>query len=500
MLLRETFSAPFTRRAWWDVRFCATGAMTGIAGFAVVTATLVPALVISASIAGAGCTIVDAWLTRSLLGPSRVSELERTRAIAVEDTAAALRHLERDLHDGAQVRLAAVAMNLGMAQEKAGDDALRELLDAAQAGVSGALADLRRLARGIHPPVLDSGLADALASLAATSPIPVRVRADLPQRPSAAIETMAYFCAAELLANAIKHSSASVIEIVIHTERSRLLRVQVTDDGRGGADPSRGTGLAGLAQRASTVDGTLRVQPARRPDHGDRRAARAAAQGRRLMRVVIAEDAAVLREGLARLLADHGHQACAAVADAEALLAAVAQHAPDVVIADIRMPPTHTDEGLRAAVAIRRDFPSTGVLLFSQYIETRYTARLLESGTGGVGYLLKERVGECRRLHLRTGTGRRRRHRARPGGDRPAAAQRLNGPAADPGLASLTPRERQVLELMAEGRSNAGIAGKLTLSQGAVEKHIATIFGKLSLEPEAADNRRVLAVLRHLSA
>ena len=225
---------------------------------------------LSAAFAGAVCLVAGVWLARgiiaadaramrSMLGPSRVSELERTRAIAVEDAAAALRRVERDLHDGAQVRLAAVAMNLGMAQEKAGDDALRELLAAAQAGVSGALADLRRIARGIHPPALDSGLADALDSLAASSPVPVQVRAELPERPSRAIETMAYFCAAELLANAIKHSSATAIAIAIDSEHGRRLRVRVTDDGRGGADPSRGTGLAGLAQRASTVDGKLQV-------------------------------------------------------------------------------------------------------------------------------------------------------------------------------------------------------------------------------------------------
>jgi signal transduction histidine kinase len=206
-----------------------------------------------------GMTRLDARVTRSLLGPSRVSELERTRAIAVEDAVSTLRRVERDLHDGAQVRLAAVALNLGMAQEKASDDALRELLDAAQAGVSGALADLRRIARGIHPPALDLGLADAVASLAATSPIPARVRVELARRPPAAIETMAYFCAAELLANAIKHSSANRVEIVIDEERAGPLRVSVTDDGAGGADPSLGTGLAGLAQRASTVDGKLHV-------------------------------------------------------------------------------------------------------------------------------------------------------------------------------------------------------------------------------------------------
>jgi DNA-binding NarL/FixJ family response regulator len=211
------------------------------------------------------------------------------------------------------------------------------------------------------------------------------------------------------------------------------------------------------------------------------------------MRVVIAEDAAVLREGLARLLTDRGHEVCAAVADAEALLAAVAEHGPDAVIADIRMPPMHTDEGLRAAVAIRRDFPSTGVLLFSQYIETRYMARLLESGAGGVGYLLKERVGNVAEFVSAL-------ERVAAGGtalDPEVISQLLRKP--DPGLASLTPREREVLGLMAEGRSNSGIAARLVLSGGMVEKHIASIFGKLSLDPEAADNRRVLAVLRYLS-
>jgi DNA-binding NarL/FixJ family response regulator len=210
------------------------------------------------------------------------------------------------------------------------------------------------------------------------------------------------------------------------------------------------------------------------------------------MRVVIAEDAAVLREGLVRLLSDRGHEVCAAVGDAGALRAAVTEHAPDAVIADIRMPPTHTDEGLRAAVDIRRDFPSTGVLLFSQYIETRYTARLLESGAGGVGYLLKDRVANVAEFVSAL-------ERVAGGGtalDPEVIGQLLRRP--DAGLESLTPRERDVLALMAEGRSNSGIAAALTLSGGAVEKHIASIFGKLALEPESADNRRVLAVLRYL--
>jgi signal transduction histidine kinase len=207
----------------------------------------------------------DRRLIRGLLGPSRVSELERTRALAVEDAAAELRRVERDLHDGAQMRLAALAMNLGMAREKVGDDepsdnaTVRELLDAAHRNAIDALADLRDLARGIHPPVLDSGLASALASLATGSAIPASVTADIGERPAPAIETIAYFCAAELIANATKHSYANQIKINIYTERSRVLRLEVTDDGIGGADAARGSGLAGLAQRVSTVDGRIDV-------------------------------------------------------------------------------------------------------------------------------------------------------------------------------------------------------------------------------------------------
>jgi DNA-binding NarL/FixJ family response regulator len=210
------------------------------------------------------------------------------------------------------------------------------------------------------------------------------------------------------------------------------------------------------------------------------------------LRVVIAEDAAVLRAGLTRLITDHGHTVCAAVGDGSALLTAVAEHRPQVAVVDIRMPPAFTDEGLQAALALRRDYPGTGVLLFSQYVETAFTARLLAGDAGGIGYLLKDRVADV--------------------GEFVAALERVaaGGTALDPevvtgllrsqraGVASLTPRERQVLAAMAEGRSNAGIAATLYLSEGAVEKHIASIFGKLRLEPLAEDNRRVLAVLRYL--
>jgi signal transduction histidine kinase len=228
--------------------------------------------VLAAVILARAAVAADAWLARALLGPAsgtalreRVRELERTRSLAVDDAAAVLRRVERDLHDGAQVRLTALAMHLGMAREKAAAgavspadmDAIRELLAIAHGNAVGAAAELRDLARGIHPPVLDTGLPDALASLAAASPIPVTVRADIPERPTQAIETIAYFCAAELLANAIKHSYANKIEINIYSERSHALALTVTDDGVGGADPARGSGLSGLAQRVSTVDGDL---------------------------------------------------------------------------------------------------------------------------------------------------------------------------------------------------------------------------------------------------
>jgi hypothetical protein len=238
--------------------------------FVAVTGAL---LVLAAPWLTRGVVTADRWLIRSLLGPGplaqRVRDLEQARARAVDDSAALLRQVERDLHDGAQVRLAAMAMNLGMAKEKLGAEGeppdvarARELIDAAHRGAKDALVELRELVRGIHPPVLDNGLADALATLAAGSAIPVRVAVDVPVRPTPAIETIAYFCAAELLANATKHSGANKIEIngvIADTERGPVLRLNVSDDGLGGADPQRGSGLAGLARRIGTVDGRLDV-------------------------------------------------------------------------------------------------------------------------------------------------------------------------------------------------------------------------------------------------
>jgi DNA-binding NarL/FixJ family response regulator len=214
------------------------------------------------------------------------------------------------------------------------------------------------------------------------------------------------------------------------------------------------------------------------------------------VRVVIAEDAAVFREGLVRLLEDRGHRVCAAVGDGEALLDAVAAHRPDVAVVDIRMPPTHTDEGLRAALRLRADHPGTGVLVFSQYIETRYAARLLQGNAAGVGYLLKDRVADVAEFTEALA-------RVAAGGtalDPEVVGQLLGAGRHAPGLAGLTAREREVLALMAEGRSNAGIADLLVISGGVVEKHVASIFAKLGLPPAEGDNRRVLAVLHYLEA
>lgn len=222
----------------------------------------------------------------------------------------------------------------------------------------------------------------------------------------------------------------------------------------------------------------------------------------RPLRVVLAEDSVILRDGLVALLARRGHQVLAALGDGETLVREVdtltaAGTPPDVVVADIRMPPNHTDEGLRAALALRAAHPELGVLLFSQYVETRYASRLLAGDARGVGYLLKDRVadvGDFVDALRRVAEG-------QTVLDPEVVSQLLSSSTArDDGVGRLTAREREVLELMAQGRSNGAIAEQLFLSYGAVEKNVAAIFTKLGLEPDAADHRRVLAVLRYLGA
>jgi DNA-binding NarL/FixJ family response regulator len=211
---------------------------------------------------------------------------------------------------------------------------------------------------------------------------------------------------------------------------------------------------------------------------------------------MLAEDSALLREGLARLLADEGHEVTAAVGDADTLLEAVAAGPPDVVVADVRMPPTHTDEGVRAALEIRRRWPSTGVLVLSQYVEGRYATELLGDSGRRVGYLLKDRVmqvGEFLDALERVGAG-------GTAFDPEVVRQLLARSTRTAPLRQLTPRERNVLDLMAQGHTNAAIAQQLYVSQSAVEKHVNAIFDKLGLSGTTGYSRRVLAVLRWLRA
>jgi DNA-binding NarL/FixJ family response regulator len=212
------------------------------------------------------------------------------------------------------------------------------------------------------------------------------------------------------------------------------------------------------------------------------------------MRIVIAEDAAVIRAGLTEILTDRGHEIVAAVGDAEALKDAVAARQPDVAIVDVRMPPSHTDEGLRAAIAIRRDHPGVGILVFSQYVETRYAADLLATRSGGVGYLLKDRVANVAEFTDAV-------TKIAGGGtalDPEVVSGLLNASRHASALSTLTAREHDVLALMAEGRSNSAIADRIFVSERAVEKHISNIFTKLGLPPSDSDHRRVLAVLAYL--
>ena len=215
------------------------------------------------------------------------------------------------------------------------------------------------------------------------------------------------------------------------------------------------------------------------------------------MRVVIAEDSAILRAGLAQLLTLRGHEVSAQVADAAAAIAAVrdsgSEGLPDAVVMDIRMPPTFTDEGIRAALELRAAYPKLGVLVFSQYVEARFAARLLEHGASGFGYLLKDRVADVSEFVDALS-------RVAVGGTAldPEIVTAMLNANADRALAALTPREYEVLGLMAEGRSNAAIGRALVVSDGAVEKHIGNVFSKLGLEPGADEHRRVVAVLRYL--
>jgi DNA-binding NarL/FixJ family response regulator len=210
------------------------------------------------------------------------------------------------------------------------------------------------------------------------------------------------------------------------------------------------------------------------------------------LRVVVADDSVLLREGLVRVLVEAGIEVVGAYPDADQLLAALPQTRPDVILLDVRMPPTFRDEGVRAAIYARKQHPNVGILLLSQYVEVAYAQELLSSGTGGVGYLLKDRVASLEELQDAV-------NRIAAGGTvlDPEVVAQLLGRRHDP-LSTLTPREREVLALMGEGRTNIAIAQALVIGTGAVEKNVTSIFQKLALDDSGTDHRRVLAVLRWL--
>ena len=212
------------------------------------------------------------------------------------------------------------------------------------------------------------------------------------------------------------------------------------------------------------------------------------------MRVVVADDSVLLREGVVRLLEENGFEVVGQAGDADDLIRKVRAHKPDVAVVDIRMPPTNTDDGLRAALEIRAELPDTGVLVLSQYVEEGYALDLVGDSAGGVGYLLKDRVADVDRFVDSV-------RRVADGGSAldPEVVSQLVGRARrDDPIDELTPREREVLELMAEGRSNNAIAEHMVVTERAVEKHVTSIFGKLGLAPAPEDHRRVLAVLAYL--
>jgi len=214
------------------------------------------------------------------------------------------------------------------------------------------------------------------------------------------------------------------------------------------------------------------------------------------LRIVIAEDAAIMRDGLTQTLTRRGHDVMAAVADPDSLHQAVTDHRPDAAIIDVRLPPTYTDEGIRAARSIRGDHPGVGVLVFSQYIETRSAAELFAETSGGVGYLLKDRVADVSDFIEAIA-------RVADGGtvlDPEVVRHLVSAGRRAEALAALTPREREVLALVAQGRSNTAIASAFTISPRVVEKHVASIFAKLGLAPSDNDNRRVLAAVRYLES
>ena len=421
-----------------------------------------------------------------------VRRVEGGRDAAREAEAASLRRLERDIHDGPQQRLVRLTMDLGRARSQLADDPDRasETIDAALLQARETVDELRSLSRGIAPPLLvDRGLTAALGELTVRSEVPVEADHRRAGHAAAARRDRGL-----LRGRRGAHQRREA-------QRGHPCVGRCLDGERRGRGPHRGRRRGRRPPRQGQRPG--RAAPAgaggRRPARGELARGRADRRlrlppGRRRMRIVVADDSLLLREGLQLLLAEAGHEVVAAVGDGPSYVAATLEHRPDVGVVDVRMPPSHTDEGLRAAVEVRRAWPDARIMVLSQYVEVSYADDLLASGDGGVGYLLKDRVSDLDDFLAALAT-------VADGGTvlDPQVVAQLMSRRRDP-LEGLTPREREVLGLMAEGRSNAAIAEGLVVTEGAVEKHTQRIFAKLGLLPDDAQHRRVLAVVRFLQA
>ena len=420
----------------------------------------------------------------------RVDELTAQRADTTVAQAAEIRRIERDLHDGAQARLVALGLSLATAEKlmETDPDRAKALLREARAGAATSLTELRELVQGINPPVLNErGLVDAVRAFALDSPLEVAVSADVELRLDPPIESALYFGIAELLTNAVKHAQATRARISIAREPTPDIVVEVEDNGRGGADVRAGGGLAGLRRRLAVFDGTLEITS---PAGGPTRVEDGGA-----MRIVVAEDLYLLRDGMVRLIEAYGHQVVATATTGPETLDALLKWRPDVAVVDVRMPPTQSDEGLRAALAARREVPGLPVLILSQHVEQLYARELLADGTGGIGYLLKDSVFDADQFIDAL-------ERVAAGGtamDPAVIAKLLSSGTSNRRLERLTEREHDVLSLMAEGLSNQAICQRLFLSESAVSKHTTSLFGKLGITDDDTSNRRVLAVLAYLN-
>ena len=417
--------------------------------------------------AAAGCSWRTSACRQTAVFTARGGTGLRARIVAA--TQDERRRIERDLHDGTQQRLVSIAMTLGLADAKVATDAeaARRLIAEARDGLSSALQELRELSQGIHPGILtERGLGQAVDELVLRMHLPVQVDVRLSERLPTPVETAAYYVISEALTNIAKHAGASSAQVTVGLEGGRAV-IAISDDGRGGATPAADPDCGGLpiaSRRSGAGSGSTA------------RSERVRHQGRGPMRVVVADDSVLLREGLVRLLTEAGFEVAGQAGDAEELMAAVGAERPDVAIVDIRMPPTHTDEGLRAR-ELRVRYPTMGVLVLSQYVRPSYAVELLQDGAERVGYLLKDRVSDVGQLT-----------ESPPGGGGRDGARSVGRRAAR----GPTPRRVRTRlgahrtraggpRLMAEGRSNRAVAERLFITEHTVEKHVQNIFSKLEI-------------------